>query len=141
MTTSAPPKLITWSDQYSVGIAAIDSQHQKLVAFINGLHAAMLSGQGSTVLGKTLDGLVGYTVTHFAFEEKLLRDSAYPELEAHRAEHAKLISSVSKLQQGFRSGTVAMSRDVMQFLKGWLMDHIVGVDKKYTSHMNACGVK
>ena len=29
----------------------------------------------------------------------------------------------------------------MTFLKDWLVNHIVGVDKKYTVHMKTAGVK
>jgi len=139
--TVSPPKLITWSDQYSVEVSSIDAQHQKLIGFINDLHAAMAARQGSAVAGKILNGLVAYTVTHFSFEEGLLATKGYPDLAAHKAEHSKLMASVKKLQQEFQEGKITLSLELMRFLKSWLMDHIAGVDKKYTVHLHAAGVR
>ena len=141
MTTSATPILITWSAQLSVGIPSIDAQHQKLIGYINELHTAMNSGQGSKTVGDILDALVAYTVSHFSFEERLLRNSKYPGIDAHLSEHAKLVDSVKALQQEHRAGRLAVSVRVMSFLKSWLTDHILGVDKRYTAHLQAAGVK
>ena len=69
--TSTVMNAVSWSSQYSVGIATIDSEHQKLIALINDLHAAMKEG-GEAAMGKILDGLAAYTVSHFANEEKLM---------------------------------------------------------------------
>ena len=141
MTTTAPPKLITWSDQLSVGVASIDSQHRKLIDLINDLHAAMASGRGAETLGRTFNGLVDYTLSHFSYEESLMRQTAFPGLEAHRAEHAKLIDTVQNLRQDWRSGKVAMSVEIMQFLKDWLSSHIGGMDKQYGPHLTAAGAR
>jgi hemerythrin-like metal-binding protein len=135
------PKAVTWSEQYSVGVASIDSEHQKLIGLLNDLHAAMMSGQGRTVMGKVLDGLSAYTVTHFAHEEGLMRLHAYPAYLPHKAEHDKLVKQVKSLQEEFRGGNATISLEVMSFLQDWLVNHIVGVDKKYTVHMKAAGVK
>lgn len=138
---AAAPKAVTWSPQYSVGIAAIDSEHQKLIGLLNDLHAAMMQGQGRAVMGKVLDGLSAYTVSHFAHEESLLRMHAYRDYAPHKAEHDKLIKQVKSLQEDFSAGNATILLEVMTFLQNWLVNHIVGVDKKYTAHLQAAGVK
>jgi hemerythrin-like metal-binding protein len=135
------PKAVTWSAQYSVGIASIDSEHQKLIGMLNDLHAAMTQGQGRAVMGKVLDGLSAYTVSHFANEENLMRLHSYSEYSVHRAEHDKLTKQVRNLQEDFRAGNATISLDVLAFLKNWLINHIVGVDKKYSALLKAGGVK
>jgi len=141
MTTMAPPKLIDWTDQLSVGVPSIDSQHRKLIDLINDLHAAMAAGRGAELLGKTFKGLVHYTLSHFAYEEQLMRQTAFPGLEAHRAEHTRLVDTVQKLQQDWRSGKVAISMEMLWFLKDWVGGHIVGMDKKYGPHVTAAGAR
>ena len=69
--------------KYSVNIASIDAQHQKLFAIADELHEAMRNGQAGPVLAKTLDRLVQYTKTHFANEEGLMKIHGYPGI--HRA--------------------------------------------------------
>jgi len=137
---SATRKLIEWSDDLSVGIASIDAQHRKLIALTNDFHAALVSGRGTMMAGRTLVGLLAYTVSHFAFEEKLLQDNAYPGFEEHKSEHVRLVAEVKALQVDLRAGKSALSVDVMHFLKSWLRNHIQGMDRKYSKHLQAAGV-
>jgi len=141
MTTAASNKLVTWSAQYSVGIARIDAEHQKLIGLVNGLYSAMLEGRGKDVLGQVLDGMAAYAMSHFVNEERLMRIHSFPGFEAHKAEHEKMAKRVKQLQEDFRSGKVVISMEVMRFLQHWLTDHIVGVDKQYSAHLQAAGVK
>ena len=73
MKVATPPKLIVWSERYSVGISRIDEQHQRLIDLINDLHGAMLEKQEEPELSKILDGLAAYAVSHFATEETLMK--------------------------------------------------------------------
>lgn len=141
MSTATVAKLITWSDRYSVGIPRIDAQHQRLVDLINELHAAMLAGQGSAALGKILDGLVAYTLSHFTTEEALMKGAAYPGYGQHKAEHDKLTAQAKLLQEKARTANATLTLDVATFLQRWLIDHIADLDKKYSTHLIAAGVK
>src|SRR5581483_2719048 len=113
MTTSTTSQLITWNDQYSVGIAAIDAQHQKWIRIINEVHDAMLNQKTAATLGKSLDAMLEYTGIHFAAEEALMRRHAYPDYAAHKTQHDKLLVDLKELQQSFRSGKLALSIKVM----------------------------
>jgi hemerythrin len=99
MSAPAPPKLINWSDRYSVGISRIDEQHQRLVELINELHAAILVGDRRSALPKILDGLAGYAVSHFTTEETLMKKFGYPNYEQHKAEHDRLTAQIKQLLQ------------------------------------------
>jgi hemerythrin-like metal-binding protein len=132
-------ELIVWKDRYSVGIEGMDQQHKKLVGLINELHDAMQAGRANEAVVKTLDGLVSYTLTHFGAEEALLKKSGYPGYEQQRSEHQKLVAQVKALQQKARAANLALSLEVSAFLRNWLIDHIVGVDKQYTAHLKAAG--
>jgi hemerythrin-like metal-binding protein len=109
----------------------MDAQHKRLVAMINDLHDAMKDGHGKESLGRTLDGLIDYAGMHFADEEKLMAKVDFAELPAHKLEHEAFVKKALKLQADFRSGEVIMSFTVMEFLKDWLVNHILKVDKKY----------
>ncbi len=124
--------LITWGDNYSVKIAGIDAQHQKLVKLINELHDAMRMAKGNEILGKIITELVDYTVFHFSFEEKLMSEAKYPGLAKHRIEHDSLKTKVRKIKSDFDSGKTVISIEVMQFLKDWLVNHIMHSDKEYS---------
>lgn len=130
-----------WEDRFSVGIAEIDMQHQKLVEMLNELYGAMKEGKGNDAVGKILDGMIQYTVSHFATEERYMKLHSYPDFAAHKREHDSLTQQVLDLQNQFKSGQVALSMKVGTFLKGWLVNHISGTDMGYSPFLRAKGVK
>jgi hemerythrin-like metal-binding protein len=130
-----------WKPEYSVNINVIDMQHKKLVDLLNQIHEASRVGKGKEALAKILDDLVTYTKVHFTTEEDFMRKHSYAGYAQHKAEHDRLTQKVMEFQVEFKSGRVALSIEVMQFLKDWLTGHIIGVDKQYTPFLNSKGVR
>jgi hemerythrin len=126
----------------SVGVKALDEEHQKLVGMLNALYDGMQAGQGKEALGKILDGLIGYTKTHFAHEERFFAQHGYPDAVKHKAEHDALARQALDVQAKYKAaGSAAtLSMEVLNFLKNWLINHIQGSDKKYGPFLNAKGV-
>jgi hemerythrin len=133
---------MVWNDKFSVGVAAIDNEHKRLVQMLNELYDAIQAGRGKDALGKILDGLIAYTAGHFAHEERLFAETGYPASAAHTKEHEDLKKQVLDVQAKYRAGaTGVLSLEVMNFLKNWLVVHIQGSDRKYGPHLNAKGIK
>jgi hemerythrin len=133
--------LIKWDDSFSVNVAKIDQQHQKLILMINELHDAMKQGKGKEVLGKIVNGLISYTATHFKTEEDYFNQFGYPETDSHKKEHIAFVQKVSEFKDGFEKGKLSLSIEVMNFLSDWLQNHIKGTDKKYSQFFNGKGLK
>jgi len=132
--------LIQWSDALSVGVMEFDSQHRQLIQLINDLNEAMLHGKGRNMVGPIISELHKYTVSHFAFEEKILAGIGYPQLDKQKSEHQRFVDEVSKFQKEYESGDVGLSVSLMNFLGDWLRRHILGEDAKYKAYCNAKGV-
>jgi len=133
--------LITWKEEYSVGVAEFDNQHKKLIDLMNQLHDAMKSGMSKQALAPILSELIDYTKTHFGNEERMFSLHKYSDLNTHKREHEKLTQQVVEFQKDFQEGKTSISIDVMNFLRNWLVGHIAGVDKKYTQFFNSKGIK
>ena len=133
--------LISWNNTYSIQIGEIDSQHQKLVHMINDLYDSMKTGKGKEAVGKIIDGLISYTQSHFAAEEKYFAKFAYPDADAHKAEHAAFVKKAADFRDGYQKGKIGLSLEVLNFLSDWLRTHIQGSDKKYSPLFIAKGVK
>ncbi len=131
--------LMEWNDSYSVKNAAMDKQHKGLFDLINKLHAAMGQGKGKDTLPEIFDDLVRYTQTHFTAEETILQKYNYPDLAAHKRQHADLIRQVSELQKQYQAGDFSASMKTGEFLKKWLIEHIQGTDQKYGSFLHQKG--
>lgn len=132
--------LLTWNDSISVKVRQFDDQHKKLVDLVNKLHDAMKEGKGTQILGDVLKSLATYTQTHFADEERVMKQHGFPEYEKHKQEHNKLILQVVDIQKQMDAGKAPITQAVMQFLRDWLMKHIQGEDKKYGVYLNAKGI-
>lgn len=135
----ATRNLIDWSPALFVGHTGIDEQHKRLVEIANALNSAMHSGEGTQAMGHVLNELVDYTVKHFAYEEGEMKQHHYPKSEAHLAEHKKLVAEVSAFKKKFDSGQAAISVELMGFLRDWLLNHILKVDKHLAQHLVSAG--
>jgi hemerythrin len=125
--------LLTWDAAYSLNVAEIDRQHQRLFALFNALYEAMQQGRAPEAIGKVLDAVVDYTHYHFAFEEQYLREHGYADSEAHRAEHRRLSEQARELARRAREGDVTPA--TLKFLSGWLLGHILVSDRKFAREL------
>jgi len=132
--------LITWDDSIKVGLWTIDTQHERWVGFINDLYEAMLAGKGKTVLRQTLAAMVDYTRTHFADEEKLMSTHGYSGYAEHKAIHDAFVAQVLDLQRRVQADEIGVSREVLNRLKDWLLNHIKVTDQDYVPFLKSKGV-
>jgi hemerythrin len=128
-----------WSPAYSVNIKTIDNQHLELVNILNRLFVAVAKREGDKVIAGILDALISYTQTHFALEERLLRQAQYKDLEAHMEEHKKLLAQLDHLCKKHLIEEKAIYFEMLSFLKTWLKEHIQGVDTKYSAALQQAG--
>lgn len=133
--------LITWTEKYSVGVASIDGQHKKLVDLINELHEAMSKGKSKEVAAKIISSLVSYTKEHFTYEENVLQKAGYVGIMGQKTQHMGFVKKINDFQNDFNSGKVAVSIEILTFLKQWLLDHIMVSDKAYSSFLMSKNVK
>ena len=132
--------LMTWTDDFSVNVSQVDSQHMKLVELLNTFHDAMKLGKGKEAMGKTFSELLDYTVYHFGTEEDFFKRYGYPEFASHKKEHEALTKQALELSERFSQGEAVLSAETMTFLKNWLHDHIMKSDKKFGPFLNSKGI-
>lgn len=132
---------VEWKQEYSVGINSIDEQHKKLLSLINQLQTAVDYSTGDQFEREALDELVDYTKTHFSYEEGLMRDNDYPDYEPHKAMHKKMIKKVEDVLAEYELDHDTAMNNAAEFLKDWLINHINGTDKEYSSYLIGKGVK
>ncbi|MEZ5583158.1 MAG: bacteriohemerythrin [Candidatus Competibacteraceae bacterium] len=130
-----------WSDELSVGIQEIDEQHKALLNILNELNDGIHGVRRKEVRLEILDKLIEYTKTHFAVEESLMRIFAYPRYEEHKQEHDKLIAEIHGFRVKFLEDASAPTYELLIFLKRWLTNHIMKVDKHYEEHFLKMGAK
>ena len=123
--------LIEWQDSFSVGVAAVDSDHKVLISLLNQLYEAREGGQSQDVVGSVMNVLIEYTMSHFQREERLMELGGYPEIEEHREMHRRLTAQVQTFRAQYEQGRQAAVGELFEFLKNWLIGHILMVDTRY----------
>jgi hemerythrin len=126
---------IQWSDDLNTDIQVIDSQHLRIVEYINSLDDIKDSHDREEV-GRVLNELVDYTLSHFAFEESLMQDAKYPFINGHKMVHDLFVKRVGDFQQRFKMGD-DIAEELLSVLKSWLVNHIKSDDNDYAATVRA----
>ncbi|MCU7920832.1 MAG: bacteriohemerythrin [Candidatus Thiodiazotropha sp. (ex Epidulcina cf. delphinae)] len=134
-------QFVSWDDSLSVGIQAIDDEHQKLLTLINNLQTAVLYPTGESFERHALSELVDYTKYHFRREEELMQEYDYPEYELHKRQHHEMIERVLVFLDAYEKDREATIDEMTVFLKTWLTNHIAGTDQKYSQFLRDKGVR
>ncbi|MER2624734.1 MAG: bacteriohemerythrin [Accumulibacter sp.] len=137
--TAKVKPLMEWSSALAVGHAEIDRQHQVLIDIANRLNAAMQLGAGRAACGSILEELVNYTVNHFGFEQKLMEKHRYPDREAHLGAHRKLVDEISRFKRQYDAGGT-ISVELMGFIRDWLVNHFLKVDRALARDLASRGL-
>ncbi len=119
-----------WSSDYNIGIKVIDQQHRRIIDYINQVYAAPKSSAARAELKEVLTNLIDYTLSHFAFEEALLEEANYADLQEHQLTHANFCNLIEHMQTRFNSGD-DVSTELAELLQRWLLQHILTDDRSY----------
>jgi hemerythrin-like metal-binding protein len=120
-----------WTVEFSVNNEFIDGQHKMIFQYANNLYDSIQTGKSKEVVDDLISKLFDYSQTHFADEEKLMRECNYTDLANHLAEHEKFIAKVNDYRSNFNLASRMTAIDIMNFLKEWLTNHVLVIDKKY----------
>ncbi|MCP5113895.1 MAG: hemerythrin family protein, partial [bacterium] len=118
----------------------IDDDHFILFSLVSQLDAAVYEGKGKSAAAPMLDNLVNYVKVHFGREARLLKLLRYPALDEHTQQHDAFARKILEYQIDHQQGTANLSRELLDYLRGWLIDHIQGADRKYASYLRERGV-
>ena len=129
-----------WSNDLVTGIQSIDEQHQWLVNTTNQLHDEINSPQpDNKQIGSILESLIEYTFNHFIVEEDIFKRYEYPQSKAHIEEHNKFAATAALLLSKYESGE-SVNNEALDFLKEWLIHHIMKVDMAYVPFLKEKGI-
>lgn len=125
---------LEWEPDLNTGIDIIDSQHRRIVDYINQLHEAKATNNGSMV-GEVIDGLIDYTSSHFSFEEAMITEAGYEFVAAHKQTHKSFINRIAQFRVRFKAGQDPqnIAEDMTGMLGSWLYNHIRSDDAAYVA--------
>ncbi len=131
-----------FTEKYHTGIELVDSEHRRLFEIIHDtndlIHAELLHDKYDEIM-RLLAELKDYTEIHFRDEEALMERIHYPELDAQKRAHTAFVERLVEIDlselDDMDDNQQEYLIDLIQFLAGWLINHILGSDKKIGDYM------
>lgn len=130
---------IAWSDDLIVGHELIDAQHRQIFAHFEAFLGACDRRRGPEQLRELFHFLESYTASHFAAEEALMQEFAYPYSAEHLDQHRRFVASFAELQRGLAAAgpTVELLVVTTKTLVYWLSEHIRNTDRRFAAFLRA----
>ncbi len=133
---------VEWNDDWATGVVSIDSDHKYLVALIQKLFNGMMSEKGTHFLNTIFVEIIEYAKYHFKREERTYEQYQFDKIEEHRVLHQQLINQIlnkgAKLVE--KGNEQDLSFEILDFLKHWLVNHIVKEDLKFKYFLQERGI-
>ena len=125
---------------FSLGISELDTDHRKLIDFVNRIDAAAAAGDDDAFDGAVAD-LHEHLHAHFEREEKILDATLSPEeAKAHIETHRQTDAFFERVAADMASPERRISRAVIRdYLRHWLLDHVLVGDMRARDRMIAAG--
>lgn len=122
-----PPDLRT-------GHPEVDSQHAAILGEVERLRHIT-----PAEVAVSVSFVRQYAVSHFAYEEQVMEEIGYPDLEVHRQQHLaffdRFVSLKARIErEGPTPENVASLADMVE---GWVTKHVLGVDKRLAAFIRA----
>ncbi len=122
--------LITWKKEFSVGIEEVDHEHKELIELINCLHDIMQLGADQVQVVELLGEIYAQIASHFALEEKMMREINYPLLDEHKEDHETLLDDLRDIMDEVEIDGTFDAVELSNDLNRWFSDHFKSHDAK-----------
>lgn len=126
-----------FSDEYLTGIDMIDNEHKRLFEIaerVNEMVKHWSEGDAFDSIMNILNELKDYTEVHFASEEAYMRSINYSGYDAQKRAHDAFISRLQEIDLNLvEEDPRKYLESLIEFLLGWLINHILHVDKQIPS--------
>jgi len=125
--------MITWKEEFSVGVEALDQQHKDLFHYFNDLDGIIQDRDVSKQkLRFALQFLEKYAANHFSHEESCMHKHSCPVAGKNKMAHEKFIEAYNILEYKFNQNddSFAILKELHSFLESWLVEHIFKIDTR-----------
>ena len=131
------PWKIEWSDALSMENRQVDAEHQHFIRLVNELNEAISDQRRDRAnVERIMVLILEYALTHFAHEELLFCETAYPGAEEHTQRHTELIGIFQQALKDIHH--TEYSRRWVEIgltIKDLLVEHVVNEDRQYISYL------
>jgi len=124
--------IFKWYKMYSVNNNELDEHHRTLFAIFNRMYDSSFRCESAHCMDPIIEELISYSNNHFSAEEQHMKDIGYKEINKHILEHTDFTQRTLQLKQVADKNVPKASKELIVYLRNWLINHIIFEDKKYS---------
>ena len=128
--------MILWKDEYKIGLASVDQQHEKLFELAGEIYDLVKISEDVDKFDQivaVLQELKDYTVFHFQDEEAYMLEIKWPKFFSHKVLHESFIEKVNSVNiTSLDDHQTDYLLEMLGFVLDWLQNHILQVDAEIT---------
>ncbi|HLK48549.1 MAG TPA: hemerythrin family protein [Bryobacteraceae bacterium] len=118
-----------WSSENEIFLVQIDAEHRDLFQIAAGLENALEGKAPPPEIHNYLHALAAHLEEHFSHEEWLMQSVRYPSYGWHRQQHDTARRRLKLFVPMVEEGNPEAVDAFLEFLAGWLQDHIGVTDR------------
>jgi hemerythrin len=121
---------LEWKEQYSVGIESMDVEHQEMIELINSVYAELEGRRDADAIEDFLGEVHSTISSHFALEERIMREAGYGEYLEHKDDHETLLDQILDMMDASFEDTESGLALLEESLSSWFGKHFSTFDAR-----------
>jgi hemerythrin len=121
---------LQWKPEYSVGIQSMDDEHREMIELINATYEKLTSDNDVDQVEEYLGEILSTISMHFALEERIMRNAAYGEYQAHKDDHEVLLDRLRDLMDDYIDDPKDGANKLEKDLSAWFAGHFSTFDSR-----------
>ena len=123
---------VEWMESYKMGDESVDATQKKLFDLTN----EFLASDDLTVLRPVIVSLCKQARAHFEQEEAVMRRVNYPEMDAHMAQHQRLLERL--ISRSMDVGKGHMNKPaIAALMQDWAVKHVPVEDVQFAQFLKS----
>ncbi|WP_417203877.1 diguanylate cyclase [Acetoanaerobium sticklandii] len=126
---------VVWSSKFESGHEGIDAQHKELFDDSNEIFESILSVKTKEEQLESLMKIMDDLKEHFDYEEEVLREIGYPEVNYHAVSHMNLMNNAKLFIDKFQKDEVEIIEVLNFIIFEVIADHLYRQDRLYFPYL------
>ncbi|NQW02355.1 MAG: hemerythrin family protein [Rhodospirillales bacterium] len=114
-------------------ITQLDKQHQELIDIVQSLHGLSESNELPEIV-RIFESFLNKLAIHFTDEERMMKDTAYPDAESHRAHHQDMLKDAQSTFNIVKDKGKLLERNAIDSIDK-LIRHMLLSDGPFVTHL------
>jgi hemerythrin len=108
----------------------VDLEHREMIDMINAVYAGLDENADPAQIEAALEDIYAGISSHFALEERHMRDAGYEEYEDHKDEHEDLLDQIRDMMDEFADSPESAREILRKSLSDWFGRHFATFDAR-----------